>query len=345
MKLRKRIVFGGLVLLSLAALVLAVVAMFFKSSFYDEAWIVTIFGGLFWVITAFFVNAECEGDTPDEIAAARVSERRHMISSAIALAIAVALLFVGLITRSVWSYVEDEGFKVDKLVVGEIDATELNVTEANITKANVTEVHATEVHATKAYATEVHATKAYATEVHATEVRATKVYATEVHATKVQATEVHADKGIFGIIIGTKEPTTQKPTTKPAPKPTEPTTQKPTETPTQKPTAKPTEPTTQTPSLTIYSINRDAYGDPVMRTANDTVTLKLVNCNISDIDYYWVNAETGEKQTAGISFAKISEGQYELVVEDWVFNSAEDIQIKNPATRNQYYTVTIEPVY
>ena len=82
-----------------------------------------------------------------------------------------------------------------------------------------------------------------------------------------------------------------------------------------------------------------------MNSSSDKVYIIISDCSINDINYYWVDPDTGLNTKAGISFVKVSDGKYQMKVEDWVFENSLDVAIKNPATRNQYYVVKIQPTY
>lgn len=321
MRLGKRILFGGIVILAIVALILAIISQFVASSFYEEAWIVWAVGVFLWLVVGLSVDAESSDMIPEEIEEAQASQKRHMVTAIIALAIALLLLLCGLVARSVWKYAE----------TGNINLGNVNIQQANIDNAEIDDAEITNAHINDAEIDNAHIDNAI------------------------------IDNGIIGAIIGNLTNSggnsggsggsggSNANTTRPVETPTQGNTQTPTETPTERPTESTTspreDPPTQAPKLVISAVNYDSYGDPIAYSSDDTITITISGCNILDIDYYWVNSETGAKQKSGVSFVKISEGKYELVIEDWVFESAEDIQIKNPATQNQYYTVTIEHVY
>ena len=106
-----------------------------------------------------------------------------------------------------------------------------------------------------------------------------------------------------------------------------------------------TQPTTTQvkPSIFLHCTRQDAYGDPAMGP-NDTVTLELKNMSASDVEYYWVNPNTGVRQTTGVTLTHLYGNIYEITLSDEVWACAADIQIRRPGTSN-WYTVTLEPQY
>lgn len=385
MRIGKRLIHLAMVILCFAALGIAIATAFGMTWLFWIGWGVFAGALGMWLITFLGIDPVSSGMTPAEEDAAVSSQAKHVGTGAVALILALIFMLCCTVIRGVWYYTEKNDIKFQSISTDTLNATEVNadnleVTEAEIDTANVDTLNVTEANITKVNATEVNVTK-----VHATEVNATVVNATEANITKANIDNAHInkaeikdayidnayiDKGYFGqlsnIISGLgsgggdkgnievpttvkkEEPTTVKreePTTVKKEEPTtakreEPTTEKPTE-----PTTKKPEPTTVLNPSLKFEADKMSGSVPLMNSASDKVYIIIEDCSISDINYYWCNPDTGLNTKDGISFVKVADGKYKMVVEDWVFENSLDIAIKNPATQNQYYVVKIQPTY
>lgn len=361
MRFGKKLVHLAMVLLCIATLGIAVATAFGMTQLFWIGWGMFAASLVIWFIFFAGVEAKSPNMTIDEETAAQASQVRYIGTGAIALILALIFMLCCTTIRGVWKYTEKNDIAIhsittDELNVTEVNATEVNATEANITKVNATEANVTKVNATEANITKVNATEVNATKVNATELHVTKAYIDKAEIDKAEINDAYInnayiDKGYIGQLLGgllsgntgnsggadkgkVEEPTTVKreePTTKPPV--------------TNPPTTKPTEPTTVLNPSLKFEADKMSGGAPLMNSASDKVYIIIEDCSINDINYYWCNPDTGINTKDGISFVKVSDGKYKMVVEDWVFENSLDVAIKNPATKNQYYVVKIQPTY
>lgn len=370
MRFGKKLVHFAMVILCLAALGIAIATAFGMTQLFWIGW--GLFAGALaiWLITFLGIDPTSSGMTAAEEAAAETSQTRYVGTGAVALILALIFMLCCTVIRGVWNYTEKNDIKFHSISTDTLNATDVNADNLSVTEAEIDTANVDTLNATKVNATEANVGTLNATEANITKANIDKAEIDKAEIKDAYIDNAYIDKGYFGqlgnIISGLgsgggdkgdiegpttvkkEEPTTAKreePTTVKKEEPTtakreEPTTVKPTEPSTKKP-----EPTTvRNPSLK-FEADKMSGGAPLMNSASDKVYIIIEDCSINDINYYWCNPDTGLNTKEGISFVKVSDGKYKMVVEDWVFENSLDVAIKNPATKNQYYVVKIQPAY